>query len=436
MQCNYSCNSAEHVLSRRRFLGNIATGMGVSVGMGSGLGAGFSGFTLPAVSAELSKKQRQVLVIWLAGGASQLETWDPKPKTDTGGPFRSIETSVPGVRISELLPKTAMQMHRLALLRSINTNENDHGKGAYLMHTGRPQTPAMIHPHLGSVMAKWLTDPSNPLPGYIHITPGGGGKGSSEAAFLGPQYNPLYLGNGRAPANTAQDAAISSLGATGRQALRMHANDRFARRRRTAETEAYTTTFEQAQKLMSRRDVFDVSKEPARDLERYGTHDFGRHCLLARRLLEAGATFVQVSHSNYDTHNENFDFHLEQVGEFDVSFAALIDDLASRGLLQHTLVVVMSEFGRTPQINYLFGRDHWGTAWSICLAGAGIKAGNVVGKTNPRGTEVVDKQVGGGHLFHTYLRAVGLDPTDSFEADGRVIQLADPSATAVSELLA
>ena len=429
MKCSYACNSPDHVLSRRQFLGATAAA-------GAGIGAGFSSFIRPAIAAELARKQRQVLVIWLAGGASQLETWDPKPKTETGGPFRSIETSVPGVRISELLPRTAMQMHRLALLRSINTNENDHGKGTYLMHTGRPQSPAIAYPHLGSVMARWLTEADNPLPGYIHITSGGGGKGSSEAAFLGPKYNPLYLGNGRAPANTAPDPALSALGASGRQAMRMHANDRFARRRRTAETEAYTTTYDQARKLMARREVFDVSKEPAKDLDRYGTHDFGRHCLLARRLLEAGATFVQVSHSNYDTHNENFDFHLEQVGEFDISFATLIDDMAARGLLQHTLVVVMSEFGRTPQINYLYGRDHWGTAWSICLAGAGIKPGNVVGKTSANGTEIVDKQVGGGHLFHTYLRAVGLDPTESFEADGRAIQLADPSATAIRELLA
>jgi uncharacterized protein (DUF1501 family) len=187
---------------------------------------------------------------------------------------------------------------------------------------------------------------------------------------------------------------------------------------------------------MERRDVFDVTKEPARDLDRYGTHDFGRHCLLARRLLESGVTFVQVSHSNYDTHNENFDFHLEQVGEFDRSFATLIEDLAQRGLLEHTLVVVMSEFGRTPQINSLYGRDHWGTSWSIALGGAGITPGNVVGKTNARGTEVVDREVGGGHLFHTYLRALGLDPKDAFEIDGRDIQIADPATSAIEELLA
>ncbi len=185
MRCSYACNSPDHVLTRRQFLGASA---------GAGIGAGFSSFTRPAIAAELARKQRQVLVIWLAGGASQLETWDPKPKTETGGPFRSIETRVPGVRISELLPRTAMQMHRLALLRSINTNENDHGKGTYLMHTGRPQSPATVFPHLGSVMARWLTEAGNPLPGYIHITPGGGGKGPSEAAFLGPRYNPSILG--------------------------------------------------------------------------------------------------------------------------------------------------------------------------------------------------------------------------------------------------
>jgi hypothetical protein len=434
MRCHYACGSTEHLTSRRRFLGTAVAGIGAGVGLG--VGVGFAGFTFPAVSAELAKKERQVLVIWLAGGASQLETWDPKPKTDTGGPFRSIETSVPGTRISELLPRTACQMHHLALLRSVNTHEDDHGKGHYLMHTGRPQAPGVVYPHLGSVMARYLASQTDPLPGYIHITPGGGGKGQSEAAFLGPRYNPLYLGNGNSPANLTADPSLSAVGASGREALRMHLDDRFARRRRTAETEAYTNTYEQAQKLMARREIFDVTREPAQDLERYGRGDFGRHCLLARRLLKAGVTFVQVTHANYDTHNENFDFHLEQVSEFDQGFASLVGDLAALGLLQHTLVVVMSEFGRTPTINYLYGRDHWSKAWSICLAGAGIKAGVLVGKTNPRGTEVVDAEVGSGALFHTYLRAVGLDPEDSFEVDGRAIQIADPTARAVTALLA
>jgi hypothetical protein len=389
----------------------------------------------PAVSAELKRQQRQVLLIWLAGGASQLETWDPKPKTDTGGPFRSIETSVPGVRISELLPLTARQMHRMALVRGVNTKEDDHGKGYYLMHTGRHEAPGQEYPHLGSLAAKYLSRDENPLPGSIHIQPGGGGLGRNEAAYLGPKYASLILGNGHAPANTARAGSLGEPGATGREAMRHRLNDRFARRRRTAETDAYTTTYEQALQLMARRDVFDVTKEPARDLQRYGAHDFGRHCLLARRLLESGATFVKVTHSNYDTHNENFDFHLEQVGEFDQGFSMLLDDLARRGQLDHTLVIVMSEFGRTPQINHLYGRDHWSAAWSVALAGAGIKQGVVLGKTNANGTAVVDGQVHAGHLFHTYLRAVGLDPSESFEVNGRAIQVADPTASAIKELL-
>jgi hypothetical protein len=428
MRCTYACRSSEHLVSRRTFFGGVATGLGVA--------AGFAGMVQPAVSAELERRRKQILVVWLAGGASQLETWDPKPNTSTGGPFRAIETAVPGIRISELMPRCARQMHRMALLRSINTKENDHGKGHYLMHTGRPQAPGTVYPHLGCVAARFLAPAQDPLPGFIHITPGGGGRGSSEAAFLGPKYGPLYLGNGQPPANMERAGSLGDAAASGRHALRAHLNDRFALRRRTAETEAYTTSYDQARQLMRRRDVFDVSKEPPRDLERYGAHDFGRHCLLARRLLEAGVTFVQVTHSNYDTHNENFDFHLEQVGEFDVAFAALLDDLAERGLLAQTLVVVMSEFGRTPQINSWYGRDHWGTAWSIALAGAGIKPGVVVGKTNAKGTAVVDGEVHGGHLFHTYLKAVGLDPSDSFEANGRAIQIADPAASAIEDLLA
>jgi uncharacterized protein (DUF1501 family) len=428
MRCTYACGQPEHIISRRAFLGSAAAGVGVA--------AGFSGMIRPAVSADLARRERQVLLIWLHGGASQLETWDPKPGTETGGPFRSIETSVPGVRISELMPRTAKEMHRIAVVRGVNTKEDDHGKGQYLMQTGRREAAGLEYPHLGSLAAKYLASEQNPLPGFIHIQPGGGGLSGREAAFLGPKYGSLVLGNGHAPANTARPGSLGDSGAAGREALRRELNDRFARRRRTAETDAYTTTYDQARQLMDRREVFDVTKEPAADLDRYGTHDFGRHCLLARRLLEAGVTFVKVTHSNYDTHNENFDFHLEQVGEFDQSFAALLEDLAQRGRLAHTLVIVMSEFGRTPQINHLYGRDHWSTAWSVALAGAGIKPGVVVGKTNKNGTEVVDGQVHAGHLFHTYLTAVGLDPSDSFEADGRAIQIADPTAHAIKDLLA
>ena len=221
-----------------------------------------------------------------------------------------------------------------------------------------------------------------------------------------------------------------------RNDFRRRVNERFLNRRRTAVTEAYTYSYEQALQLMKQRDVFDVAKEPAKDHDRYGKYDFGRHCLLARRLLEKGATFVQVSHSNYDTHNENFNFHIEQLGEFDRSFAAFVADLADRGMLDSTLIVVLSEFGRTPNINHLYGRDHWSHAWTVVVAGAKVHRGIAYGKTNAKGTEVVDGQVDHANLFHTYLQAVGVDSTDSFDVEGRDVPMADPASKMIRQVLA
>ena len=208
------------------------------------------------------------------------------------------------------------------------------------------------------------------LPGHIVITPGGGGGRGNDSAYLGPRYASIDLGNGKPPQYTTRPGQVTEPMDAARNDFRRRVNDRFLNRRRTAVTEAYTYSYEQALQLMKQKDVFDVTKEPAKDFERYGKYDFGRHCLLARRLLEKGATFVQVSHSNYDTHNENFNFHIEQLGEFDRSFAAFVADLADRGMLESTLIVVLSEFGRTPNINYLYGRDHWSHAWTVVMAGA------------------------------------------------------------------
>jgi uncharacterized protein (DUF1501 family) len=305
-----------------------------------------------------------------------------------------------------------------------------------LMLTGRRAMAGLEHPHIGAVVAKCNMPDDSPLPGHIRITPGGGGGRGNDSAYLGAKYASIALGNGNPPANTARDASLTIEADQARNNLRRQINDRFAKRRRTAETDAYTYSYEQALQLMEQRDVFDVSKESTTDQDRYGKNDFGRHCLLARRLLENGITCVQVSHSNYDTHNENFDFHLEQVGEFDTPFATLIQDLAERGMLESTLVVVLSEFGRTPHINLYYGRDHWSKAWSVLVGGCGIQPGAVIGKTNDNGTEVIDRQVDHGALFHTYLRAVGVDPMGNFDLSGREVPIADPAAKAIDELLA
>lgn len=427
MKCTYACNSPAHQLARRQFLGHVASGCGAVAGFGS--------LVRPAVARQLAAQQKRVLSIFLAGGSSQLESWDPKPKTDTGGPFRAIPTSVPGIHLCELLPATAMQMHRMALVRSINTNENDHGLGRYLMETGRRKSPAADYPHLGAVTAKALTDEASPLPGHIHVSSGAGSR-RNDSAYLGPKYASIVVGAEGGLRNSGLPSGMTATVDQQRHAWRRRVNERFLQRRRTAETDAYTESFEQAIQLMQRKDIFDVSLEPESMLEKYGKHDFGRQCLLARRLLENEITFVQVTHSNYDTHNENFNFHLEQLGEFDQSFAALIDDLAERGMLESTLIVVMSEFGRTPRINQYYGRDHWGKSWSVALAGCGIQSGAVIGKTNKNGTEVVDRQIDHRHLFHTYLQAVGLDSAGEFHIGGRTVPMADPSAGPIEELLA
>lgn len=429
MNVNYACKSPEHTIARRQFLGSLtAVGAGLCSG---GLGI----FSKPAIAQQLKSAQKRIVVFNMAGGLSQLESWDPKPGTATGGPFRAIPTSVPGIHISELLPDTAKQMHNLCLVRGVNTSEDDHGKGAYLMMTGRRQTPAGDYPQIGAVAAKALQPADTSLPGFILITPGGGGGRGADSAYLGPKYSSVQLGNGNPPQNTTRPEALSEGSEAARQDFRRHVNEKFLNRRRTAVTEAFTYSYEQAQQLMQQREVFDVSKEPAKDVDRYGKYDFGRHCLLARRLLEKGITFVQLTHSNYDTHNENFNFHIEQLGEFDRSFACFVNDIAERGMLDSTLIVVLSEFGRTPNINLHQGRDHWSKAWSVCLGGARIPRGHAYGETNADGTAVTKGEVEHGALFHTYLEAAGVDSTGSFVIDGRKMPIADPAAAAVSELL-
>ncbi len=421
------CGTAEH-FDRRSFLSTLS---------GAGLGAlgmvGFSGMRHAVAEEQLAKTQKNVCLFFLHGGVSQLETWDPKPNTNTGGPFRAIPTSVPGTHICELLPHTAKQMHHMALVRGVNTAEDDHGKGAYIMYTGRRQTPGFEYPYIGAAMSSQLAPADSPLPENISIGTSGGG--SAEVSFLPPKYAPVSIGLG-APPNIDRAPMVSEAGDAKRRELRAKIGGRFAQGRKSLESGIYDASFDQAAALMKKREMFDFSKVPESEIARYGGSDFGKNCLMAKRLLEHGVTYVSVGHTNYDTHSENFNFHIEQLGEFDLPFATFISDLASSGLLKHTLVIVMSEFGRTPNINHLVGRDHWSKAWSVALAGCGIQGGAVYGKTNANGTEVIDGQVNGGHLFHTYYRAVGLDPTSPFYADDRPFDRADPATHPIKEILA
>jgi hypothetical protein len=424
--CHYACHTADHAVSRRAFLGTASAAAAL----------GPLGFASSEANAALARSQKRVMVIFLSGGLSQLESWDPKPNTDTGGPLKAIPTSVPGTHISELLPHTAKQAHRLAIVRGLNSQNDDHGIGATIMLTGRKPEAGITYPHLGAVAARLLGSDASALPGHIQIVPrGGSGFGGGDAAFLGPKYASVSLGDGKPPADLFRPKDLDADSDAAREAFRKKLNERFARSRKSAATDAYAESYEQAERVVKQGEVFDIEKEDPKVADRYGRHDFGRHLLLGRRLLEAGVTYVKVSHSNYDTHHENFDFHIEQLGEFDRPFAALIDDLAERGMLESTLVIVMSEMGRTPRINHLYGRDHWSKAWSVVMAGAGIKGGALVGKTSANGMAVTEREVYSGHLFHTYLQAVGLDSTKSFYPNERPVPIADPKTAAIKEVL-
>src|SRR3954447_13160712 len=244
MRATYSCGTAEHAINRRGFLGAAAA-----------LGA--AGFASASAASTLKKAQKRVLVIYLSGGASQLETWDPKPGTDTGGPFRAIPTSVPGVHVSELLPHTAGQMHRLALVRGINIAEDEHNRAAQIMLTGRRMEPAVEYPHLGAVMAKLLAGKADALPGHMHIVPGGGGGfGKQDATFLGPKFASVTLGDGKPPADLFRPGELTEAADHEREALRQKPDGRFPRPRRSAATEAYAESYDQAERVARRAEVF------------------------------------------------------------------------------------------------------------------------------------------------------------------------------------
>jgi len=400
------CGSAEHGFGRRAFLGGSVLG---AAGLGQFLTA------RPAIASQVRARSRRVLNIFLHGGVSQLETWDPKPNTDTGGPFRAIPTTVPGLHISELLPFTAQQMHRLSIVRSLDTRNGDHARGVTEMTTGRPRMPGVEYPHLGAVASRSLMPDDFPLPAHILIRSSPGGRNvESEfhsAAWLGPRYASMALYDANPPKFEDRPGEITDEADMRRNGIRQRANERFLLRRRTAETEAYNFSFLQARELLENRHVFEVSRESAADQARYGTSQFGRHCLLARRLLEHGVPYVQVNHADYDTHHENFDFHIEQLGEFDQPFATLVADLADRGLLSDTLICVMSEFGRTPKINDSISRDHWPKCYTVLLAGGGVRGGAVYGASDRHGAVPDRDPVTVGDLAATMYYALGIDHT-------------------------
>jgi uncharacterized protein (DUF1501 family) len=275
------------------------------------------------------------------------------------------------------------------------------------------------------------------LPPYVWIKPGSGGFVTEDAGFLGPKYGSLAFGDGKPPEDLMRHASLSLEEDEERNELRTLLNRRYAEKRRPAYTEASSYVFDMARELMARSDVFDTSKFSPRELDRYGRTQIGEHMLIARNMLEAGVRFVKVASYGWDTHGDNFNGHASLVPKFDRAFAAILEDLAATGLLEHTLVVAMSEFGRTPRINGHIGRDHWPEAWSVAMAGTGLKPGAVVGATNDKGTFVKDSGHDIGALFHTWFRALGIDSlTVEYDNRGQPLPVAHEEMAPIKEVLA
>ncbi len=269
------------------------------------------------------------------------------------------------------------------------------------------------------------------------IKPGSGGFMYQDAGFLGPKYGALAFGDGKPPENLLRNPSVSSDDDDLRNDLRRTANTRFVAGRKPEPVEAMDFVYASARELMKRGDLFDDAKIQPRDRERYGTHEFGRHMLLARQMLEAGVTFVKVNSYGWDTHGDNFNGHADLMPKFDCAFAALIEDLADRGMLDDVLVICLSEFGRTPRINGHVGRDHFPEAWSLVTTGTGVRRGTVVGRTNDEGTWVATEEYDIGHLFHTWFKALGIDSKGiEYDNAGQPLPLAHDDCFAVKELLA
>ena len=426
------CGSAAHGMDRRLFMqGGLMSGLGVTM---AGMGAPLEAW---AASSELKKTKKRVLMLWLAGGASQFETFDPKPGRPTGGPFKAIPTSVPGIYISELMPKMAKLMHKVGIVRSIDTKNGDHGSAADLMTFGRKPEPSLAYPDIGTILAKELGERDSQVPEYVsmYLATEGRPWGRPKSGFLGGRYAAISLEESLKPQNVDLPTTITTNEHAEREDLRRYLSQRFDRERTAQQIEGYNSTYARVRGLMSSDKLFDLDQEPAAVRDRYGRTDFGQHALIGRRLLEAGVPMVKVARAWWDTHSDNFESNRELVTELDHVMSTMIMDLEDRGMLESTLIVTLSEFGRTPGINKDLGRDHFASAWSYSMCGCGVKGGTVHGKSDIDGKTVAEGKVDAGDIAATIYTAVGINHKKTYRVGARPIPLAPEHSEPIKTVL-
>jgi hypothetical protein len=409
--------------TRRAFL--TTTGVAASVGLTPRVVRAawpFPGTRLPPARSGAGRA-RSCILLYMEGGASQLDTFDPKPGRPTGGPFNAIESSVSGVRVSEHLPRLARQMKRLCLVRSLTSKEGNHERARHLMHTGYPPQGGVDHPAFGSLVAESRArEPGGgQLPGYVSI----GGPGE-DAGFLGAGYAPFPVLNPTKPTrNLARARGVDQARFDARIELWRILHAGFAADHASSVVTGQGDVGERALALMRAPGVaaFDLSSEPEAVKLAYGDAPFARGCLMARRLVTEGVPFIEVMLRGWDTHEDNFPRVRALSRVLDQAMSTLLDDLAARGLLESTLVVWMGDFGRTPRINARGGRDHFPAASSVVLAGAGVRGGTVVGATSPDGDVITAQPVTVPDLYRSVAWAMNLDADRTrFSPSGRPLR--------------
>jgi hypothetical protein len=430
-------------LSRRDWLRVSASGI-AGYSMSGWLG------TLSLDAAADPKRQRSCILLWMDGGPSQMDTFDLKPGHANGGPFREMDTAVPAIRISEHLPQLARYMDRLALVRSMTSKEGDHDLANYFVHAGYLKRGQIKYPTIGALVAKETGTENADLPAFVSIAPGSPLSPAQAAGFLGPRYAPLFVGGGDTSdqrlgvPNLTPHPGIGSEHFEARLRLVQQMQQEFVGEHPSAAATSHQTAYERAARLMrtSAGRAFDLDEEPAKLRDAYGRNRFGQGCLLARRLVERGVPFIEVSlgggnDRNWDTHVNNFETvrNLSQV--LDAGWATLMGDLKDRGLLESTLIVWMGEFGRTPTINGAQGRDHFPGAWTAVLGGGGVRGGQVIGKTSAGGEAIEQRPVSVPDLLATVCLVLGIDPTKSNQSNiGRPISLVDKGGRPLTDIVA
>ena len=428
----HSCsNDIRHGLERRDMMrASVGGFLGFALSRQADLfGSPQPTLLLPRAGA----KAKSLIVLYMVGGPSQFETFSPLEGSRNSGPTKAIQTSVPGIKYSENLPNVAKQARHIAVVRSMTSREGSHERGRYLLHTGYVPTGTVAHPSLGSVTACEIGQENFDLPNYIAIS----GR-SHGAGFLAPEFNPFIIDNpgSRLPNLTYTPGVTQKRYETRMKLLKEQEKD-FARDRASKETEKHKIAYDKADRLMHTPllKAFDLKQENASTLKAYGDSKFGKGCLLARRLVEVGVPAVEVNLGGWDTHRDNFKEVGDACKQLDPGMSALIGDLERRGMLDETMVIWMGEFGRTPRINGNDGRDHYPRAWTLAMAGGGIKGGRVVGATDKDGVEVLENPVTVPDLMTTIYTCLGIDPDkQNLSPLGRPIRLAD-NGTPVKDLI-